>query len=416
MHKLIVHNLSIPYAHQPHDLYRFNHLGIFFACANDVVVLQGEAPDPAFLTYLEKEKIITSPIHFFASTNSPGPFSIFGDQQLTEELKKFFLRKKTEEWQLDTFTTTTQEKALAEKLGIPFKYNPKQCAQIGTKSAFRNTAKRLGIAVPQGSESCVDALSIAFAAGKLFLFGAHAVIVKEDEGVAGLSSCVISKREFMAIMQSFQFEKLFPPEGVVPARRKQCIVEEWHNNVFQSPSVQCYVDGNGALEVLSLHNQLMRSNKMTYRGSQSKHWLSEKTCDALLHGAQTYAKGISRSGFQGHFSLNAVLLDTHELLFVEANIRRVMSSYPSQIMRRLGFSQEDMPPHISMEVQNDAWKDITHAELLARCKPLLYTKERRSGVIPFDVKLLRARGAVFFLAIGKTKKEAEQYIDHVRII
>jgi hypothetical protein len=416
MQKLLIHNLSIPYTHQPSDLYLFDHNALFFAEPGDAIVLRRELPDQAFLAYLMRESTIVPPLHFFVSTNHPSPFSIFEDNKLLEQLKLFFLKKDIHEWKADTFMTSPYEKQFADSLGISFPYNPSHYATFGTKSAFRKTAKQLGIAIPRGSENRTDALSLVLACMWLLIRGAQAMVLKQDEGVAGLGSRRFTRQEFMRIMRAFRFEELFPSLGITPVSTTRYIVEEWHEDVVMSPSAQCHIAEGGSVEVLSIHNQLMKENGMTYRGCQSEHWLSESVRSDLLSGAQTYSQALSQYRYRGHLAFNAILLKSGKLLFTEVNPRRVMSSYPFQIMRRLGFARGAMPPYMSLELKRDEWKGTTHDELLRRCGKLLYTKERGSGLIPFDVKLLRAHGAAFFLAIGPSKEEAEQYIEHARVI
>jgi hypothetical protein len=405
MPKVILHNLSMPYRQFAPGTFDFDQLGVLFAQPEDVVVTRTPLPT-AFLSYLGRSLFPVSAKMFLHPQVplSEEPFSVFRDEDLARRIRSR-TGSHPERWKFDCFAPTQHEYALAASLGIPLNGTANQYQTFGTKSVFRRLSRAAGLPLPRGYGGIEHPLYGIGAALRLFVAGFSEVIIKHDEGVAGLSTRIVNRKQFTALLREggklFDFQK-----GITPVSSRAFVVEGWHRDVRFSPSVQLFVHRKGNVSVLSTHVQLFQPNRVTYRGCLSHHWIPEHIRDRLEREALRFGEELSRHGFFGHLGLNAIVLESGDILWVEANPRRVISSYAHQLAHRASASGE--PPHyLSLEIQAAPGPGETADQIFDRFKPLLFSRRTGSGIIPYSFNILHSTGKIRVLFLGRSQDEIE---------
>lgn len=404
----------MPYNHAIPDIALFDQNALFFANTGDGIVVRRAAPDPSFLEYLRALDVIPGSINFLISHQPLSLLSVFEDSDLIQRVRGY-ISAKDAVWQLDSFMYTHHEHAFAKRLGIQINADPNQYDFFSGKNFFRSSARKAQVPIPEGTEYRNTSFSVGLAAAKLFLRSAQEVIIKHDEGGAGLNSRRVRRGEFVNALLRLS------PERIMPLLRMQTssdtyVVEKWYADVVCSPSIQYLITDDGFIQTLSVHVQTFQNNGVTYRGCKSFHWLSKDVVLQLKDITDRHVSSLRSGGYRGHVTYNAIERTGGDILITEINPRRVMSSYPFQIMQRLGFDPDQMPPYITQEVENPHWRRLSHAALLERCGRSLFSKGRGSGIIPYDVKFRASRGSVMFLSVGRTKNEAEYLMRNVYTI
>jgi len=407
--KILLHNISIVYNNPRGGLFDFDQKGIFFAESGDVLVTRREIPR-SYLSFLSDIGLKQEGIDYvYADTSLPNtPGAIFVDQSIVRKLRTV-LAGEASGWTLSPFVLTEHEARWAEKLGLDFVGDPVHYYSFGNKSYFRSLAKRHSVRVPKGFENQKNPFDGGIKATILFLFGASEIVVKQNEGVAGLGSQRFSKPVFLRMLleKKSHFIENFFKNGVVAVESDGFVVEKWYRDVIFSPSIQLYVQENGEVEIISLHVQLFRENNMTYCGCRSDHWIEKEQRSQLEVEGVKIARVCASMGYRGDIALNAIVLKNRDILWTEINPRKVMSSYPFQVKKRL-FSQNEDVHYVSKHIKKPNWKRKTIEHIMDRMSESLFSPSKKSGLIPFDYSLLWSTGQLGVVAFGKNTTDTEE--------
>lgn len=418
MRRLFLHNLSIPYAHTKPHFFDFDQNAVFFAEAEDIVITRN-AIHSSYLRFLEEIGIISSNVHFL---NGQGhvkewPFSVFADTELQTRIKEHIKSQNgAETIKLDAFMLTEHEINFAQKLGVTYVGNPNHYYHYGSKSNFRSCMKQYGFSVPQGFEHRRDVSDVLLAAGLLFLKGFGDIVIKQDEGVAGLGSRVVAREAFLSSLRSLvDHLRHVSNVGVNPVRSAGFVVERWYNKTMSSPSVQLFISQDGKAHVLSTHAQLFAGNKLSYQGCYSEHYFTVEESTTVQSDALEIGNVLAKEGYRGHCSLNGIILSSGSLLWTELNPRRVISSYPHQIASRL-FVDAKQYPYMVKRVFKKQWVNKGISKVLEDLRPFLFDKNSAKGVVPFGYNLLHSEGKVWILSVGDDKREIANRLAEVETI
>ena len=415
MPRVFLHNLTHQYNSYRPDLFYFDENAIFFAEAGDIVISRRKISEE-YLVFLGRIGCLSSKITFIIPLKKQDntPTSIFQDDTLINDIKRKTTEGKKERWFLDSFVLTEHEAVWAEKIGIAYEGDHYDYYSLGSKSNFRSLAKQHRFLVPRGFEYRKDNIGIALAVTALFLRGSFEIVIKEDEGVAGLGSRRFTKSTFLSDPRGFLslFSTGNLQRKITPVRSSDFVVEEWIQNVNISPSIQLYIDPQGLVRVLSLHSQLFYNNKMTYRGCASSHWLPELVKETLVTTGVRFAKILSKKGYRGHLSFNTIVAKDGTHLFTEINPRRVMSSYPFQVVQRLIPKYSSQRWYISFCVQKNMWKGKDIMYILEQFSSYLFSPKHQKGIIPYNYGLLYSKGQLSVLCIGVSVKEVNNFLSY----
>lgn len=405
MHRVLIHNLSSKYISVSPELFNFDQNAIFFAETGDIVVVRAES-DYEYLNYLRDIGVVPDDIHFVVSQTPSSTFSIFEDASIIQKIQRYTSGNE-KEWVLDAYMYTQCEHDFAQRLGIVSFGNPRHYYQFGTKSGFRTFAKTQGVQIPRGRGGLSDGVSVGLSAAWLYLRGARAVVVKQDEGLAGRSLMRLEKDTFLAKVRAMDFKSLLPSLGVVPVISDGFVVEEWYQDVVSAPSIEFYISEGGVVSFSSMHEQIFFADGITYRGCRSYQWLPIAIQESVQSKGCILAEALAREGVRGPVAFDAIVRESGEVLFVEANVRRIMSSYAHAIARRISGQNEETVPYISLRVKKAEWKGKTMDDVIQASGESLYTRTRGRGIIPYDIGMLSSQGSLSLLCVGNTLSEVE---------
>jgi hypothetical protein len=415
MNKILLHNLSVKYQNPAPGLYNFDQLGVFFAEGGDVLITREKIPD-AYISFLESIGISSQQVKFiFSPKRLPNiPDAIFTNEEITNEVISI-VRGSESEWILDNFVLTEYEAKWAEKINLNFNGDPNHYYLFGNKSKFKSLAKKNNFQVPKGYESQKKIIDGLISTSLLFIRGFDEVVVKQDEGVAALGSRRITRNQFISHFS--KLDRLFPDPlkvGVIPTHSRNFLVEAWYNDVVYSPSIQLHISPNKDINVLSTHAQLMYDDKMRYKGCVSDYLLEEEKLNVkIVKEGIALGEIFAAEGYRGHLSFNAISLKENQLIWTELNPRRVISSYPFQIRKRLYGVNAKKIKYMSRHVMKKEWRGKPIEFVLDALAPVLFTRKNKQGIVPFDYSLLSSEGQLSLVGFSEDVSELNKMFRYV---
>ena len=413
MNKVIFHNLSIPYAQPLIGMYDFDKNGIFYAVPGDIVVTRSKV-SKAYLDFLESCGYDFGNVTFVSSDeglentcNSP-----FENNTFINQIKRNINNPNA--YTFDSFIFSKLESELVNQLGLVSIVNAEQFQKFSTKSFFRTTAKELGIPVPRGFEAVTTVYDAFVKICYLFLTGFKRVVSKYDHGSAGIGTKIYHLRSFLSELNIL--ENYFKSDSLLgfhDSEMRSFVIEGWYDNVVYSPSVQFFIGAEGEVSVVSIHNQVFYDNKITYRGCYSKQAIPSVVVEKLVEQGTKFTQYLSALGHRGHLGFNSVVLTNGDLLWVELNPRKVMSSYVYQMSKIIYQSDATSVYYQSLQVSKEKWVGKEIDEILVELSNVLFSKDRKSGVIPFNYGLLHREGTLSVAVFSTMEADTDKMIKYV---
>lgn len=416
--KVIAHNLSIPFENPSVGVYDFDQNGIHFARNGDVVVTRNKISEN-YLNFLSSCGYDFCNIKFIhadkllPNTNE----ALFENDYIIKNTRNaIFSTHISSNTILDSYMLTPKEAVWANNIGTRVIGNPGHYHEFGTKSSFRALAEQNHIVIPKGYKSQSDTLGSALSAGLLFLRGAEEIVVKLDEGVAGLGSQRFTKQDFLSQFNSFK-QFIENPRRVISRYKPQFVIEQWHPLIKCSPGIQLYVSQDGGVEIICTYAQLFYShNILRYKGCLSGNHLTDDEREQVEIEGVRFAKIHADKGYRGHIAFNTIFLENDALLFVETNPRRAMSSYPHQICLNLYGDNIRHIYYRSQHMQKNTWKGKDINMIISSIASVLFSKTKKSGIVPFDYGLLFSLGRLSLVGFGSSQEEVNSLFDYVETI
>ena len=395
MKKVIFHNFSFPYASVAPGFFDIDQAGLFFAEPGDTVLTRLPVPQ-SYYNYAKKIGLLRNDVCFqdFGCTdnNVDSPF------YQTEQIAKIKRILKTKHFEFDCFVCSELEHRLCRELGIANMIDFKINSKYDNKSNFKKLLKSNNISTPRGKEGIVSEFSLASNALWLFLNGIKRLILKPDNGFSGLGFRIFDINLLLSqILQHNLFTKR--------ENNQSYVLEEWHDAVIEAPSVQFFISENKRVDFVSAHLQYF-INGVTYAGCYSAHYLSTSTRNKIITEGKEICTFLAEQGCRGHVGLNAIVNKDRSLLWLELNARRVMSSYPNQVIDRLFQNNEGIYYH-TVTLARSFWKSKVLDEVFPSLYPILYHDGHCRGVIPLHYNLLYSRGEITFLCFGRNTEELD---------
>jgi len=249
---------------------------------------------------------------------------------------------------LITYNTTTLERDLALRLGIPmFGADPKYFP-LGTKSGCRRLFAEEGVPHPLGIEnlSTPDEVVGALARMRAERPTMRQALVKLNEGISGEGNALVDLADLPPVgaadeaarlterLRAMKYEKADATyEGYVAklAERGGVVEERISGEEFRSPSVQLRVTPLGDLELLSTHDQLLGGpSGQTYLGC--KFPADPAYAATISREAAKIGRRLASEGVIGRFALDFVVVrdadgEWHPYA-IEINLRKGGTTHP----------------------------------------------------------------------------------------
>jgi hypothetical protein len=338
------------------------------------------------------------------------------------------------------FNTTSREKELALRLGIPMYGADPKFFPLGTKSGCRKIFMEEDVPHPLGYENLGSKEDVIEAIMQMRARkpSIKQVLAKLNEGVSGEGNALVDltglppsgdSKERAAIderLKRMQFElkettydsymkKLHERKGIVEER---IMGEE-----FRSPSVQLRITPLGGVELLSTHDQLLGGpTGQSYLGCVFP--ADTGYAGPITQEAAKIGKRLAKEGVIGRFALDFVVLRSNgkwEPYAIEINLRKGGTTHPFLTLQFLTDGTYNAQTAIftapsgqqkffvaSDHVESPRYRTLTPDDLfdIVVRHNLHFDQTRQTGVVFHMMSALGELGRTGLTAVGNSHEEA----------
>lgn len=343
------------------------------------------------------------------------------------------------------FAVGPEERELAVRLGIPIYGTDPDLAWMGTKSGSRRLFAEAGVPHPQGEEDVRTIADVTDAIERIRERrpGATSFMVKLDAAAGGIGNGVVEAgdahdrttvekrvRELRLddadrSVESF-FESLERAGGIVEER---LVAEQ-----VTSPSVQLRISPDGAVEVLSTHDQILGgATGQAFLGARFPadpdygHEVADHAC--------AIAARLAENGAMGRFGIDFVCTrdggGPWNVFAIEINLRNGGTTHPLFTLsalcdgtydaRAATFFGSDGKPKFYVatdHLESDAYRRLTPDDVLDTIEGegLGWDVDACTGFAFHLVSAVAVAGRLGLTAIGNSPAEAQRMHDHARAV
>src|SRR5881392_422552 len=343
------------------------------------------------------------------------------------------------------FNTTSREKELALRLGIPMYGADPKFFSLGTKSGCRKIFMEENVPHPLGHENLgsKEELIEAIAQMRAKKPSIKQVLVKLNEGVSGEGNAIVDVKGLPSVagggdpgkqralleerLRAIQFES----EGVTYEsymkklqERKAVVEERIMGEEFRSPSVQLRITPLGKVELLSTHDQLLGGpSGQSYLGCV---FPADKGYAALItREAAKVGRRLAKEGVIGRFALDFVVVRAKgrwEPYAIEINLRKGGTTQPFLTLQFLTDGTYDPDTAIftapngrqkffvaSDHVESPKYRTLTPDDLfdIVVRHNLHFGQTRQTGVVFHMMSALGELGRTGLTAVGNSHEDAQ---------
>jgi pheganomycin biosynthesis PGM1-like protein/ATP-grasp domain-containing protein len=340
------------------------------------------------------------------------------------------------------FNTTTLERDLALKIGIPMYGADPRFLPFGTKSGARRVFGDVGVPHPLGTENLhnLDAVRQAIVSMRAKKPALRQVMVKLNEGVSGEGNALVrldgvpapgganEAGELDARIKAMTFELQGMDVETFAAKlaeRGGIVEERIAGKDFRSPSVQLRVTPLGKVELLSTHDQVLGGpTGQSYLGCRFP--ASTEYAAAITREAAKVGERLAREGVLGRFALDFVVVRGEDGAWtpyaIEINLRKGGTTHPFLTLQFLTDGTYDAEAGVfttalgqqkyfvaSDHEESPAYKTLTADDLfdIATDNGLHFDHTRQTGVVFHMMSALADAGRFGLTAIANSHAEAD---------
>src|SRR5437016_407150 len=348
------------------------------------------------------------------------------------------------------FNTTSREKELALRLGIPMYGADPKFFTLGTKSGCRKIFTEENVPHPLGHENLgsKEDLIEAIAQMRAKKPSVEQVMVKLNEGVSGEGNAVIDltglpapgNSQERAMLEDrlramqFELERITYESYMKKLQERQGVVEERiMGEEFRSPSVQLRITPLGAVELLSTHDQLLGGpSGQSYLGCV---FPADTGYAALItREAAKVGRRLAKEGVIGRFALDFVVVRTNgkwEPYAIEINLRKGGTTHPFLTLQFLTDGTYDPNTGIftapngqqkffvaSDHVESPRYRTLTPDDLfdIVVRHNLHFNQTRQTGVVFHMMSALGELGRTGLTAVGNSHEDAKATYNHTVVV
>jgi hypothetical protein len=302
-------------------------------------------------------------LHCNDRSNTPLSQKVLARPRLMERIRREL--RLTDRAHMVCFNSSSLERTLAVRLGLPLNSVDPALNDLGTKSGCREVFRAAGVNLPFGFERLhsIDQIAEGLAEIKKHDVDARRAVVKLNEGFSGegnalfyyedldgTASIATLKDQIKDRLQDLRFEapqetwdgfaaKYQEMGGVVEA-----FVEGDHK---ESPSAQCRVNAIGEPQVISTHDQVLGGpSGQVFLGCTFP--AADDYRMAIQESGAKVAAELARRGVIGRFAVDYVSVlkpdGTYEHTAIEVNLRKGGTTHPFLTLKFLtagAYNMED---------------------------------------------------------------------------
>lgn len=340
------------------------------------------------------------------------------------------------------FNTTPLERTLSVHLGIPIYGCDPSLIYIGTKSGSRRAFIEAGVSIPPGAENLKNAADIvhALAALKAMHPQIKKAVIKLNDGFSGDGNAIFKYPEELsgkALHKWIRENLLTEMKPVAKGLSTEMFMQKFElmegiveafveGDVKMSPSAQCRVNPNGAVDIISTHDQVLSGEDgQIFVGA---HFPAN---EAYRQEVTTMGKQIGhvlkRQGVLGRFSIDFISVkedDCWKHYAIEINLRKGGTTHPFLMLQFLtdgNYNQDtglyetasgqQLYYYASDNVQSDQYKGLTPKDLIdiAMFHGLHFDGATQKGVMFHMIGALSQYGKMGMVCIGASQEEAYSF-------
>jgi hypothetical protein len=373
---------------------------------------------------------------------SPRPLSqkLLERPRLIEYIKSLILD--SDRAHLVPYNTTSLERDLALRLGIPMYGADPKFFPLGTKSGCRRLFEEEGVPHPLGYEDLLSVEEVIDAIARMRAQkpAIAQVLVKLNEGVSGEGNALVnlgqvpepkSAGEWSAIAAAvrdmrFESDDIDYETYVKKLSERGGIVEERiMGEEFKSPSVQLRVNPLGKVELLSTHDQLLGGpSGQSYLGCIFP--ANSEYAALITREAAKIGQRLAKEGVIGRFALDFVTVRSKDgawqVYAIELNLRKGGTTHPFLTLQFLTDGTYDPETAVftapsgrhkyfvaSDHVHSPLYRAFTPDDLfdIVVRRGLHFDQSRQTGVIFHMMSALGDAGQLGLTAVGESPAEAD---------
>ena len=386
-------------------------------------------------SHARKRLFLVSPLD--ASTR-PLSLKLLERPRLIEYLRSLIID--FERAHLVPYNTTTLERDLAIRLGIPMYGADPKTFWIGTKSGSRRMFADEGVAHPLGIENLgsIEDVARAIADMRRQKPALRQVLVKLNEGVSGEGNALVDLEgltfpgtsEHDLILQrlqsmKFELQGVTYDEYVKKLNERGGIVEERiSGEEFRSPSAQMRITPLGQVEKLSTHDQVLGgASGQTYLGCRFP--ADPAYAGAIMREASKVGARLAREGVVGRFAIDFVTVreqNEWKAYAIEINLRKGGTTHPFLTLQFLTDGSYDAERGVfttafgqqkcfvaSDHQDSPLYRVFTPDDLfdIVARHGIHFDQTKQTGVVFHMMSALGEHGRVGLTAVGNNRDEAD---------
>jgi hypothetical protein len=340
------------------------------------------------------------------------------------------------------FNTTSREKELALRLGIPMYGADPEFFPLGTKSGCRKIFMEENVPHPLGYENLASKEDVIGAITQMRARkpSIKQVLVKLNEGVSGEGNALVDltglppsgdSKERAALeerLRAMQFElsgTTYDSYMKKLQARKGIVEERITGEEFRSPSVQLRVTPLGSVELLSTHDQMLGGpSGQSYLGCVFP--ADSAYASLITREAAKVGKRLAKEGVIGRFALDFVVVRSTngewDPYAIEINLRKGGTTHPFLTLQFLTDGAYDPETAIftapngkqkffvaSDHVESPLYRTLTPDDLfdIVVRHGLHFGQTRQTGVVFHMMSALGELGRMGLTAVGNSHEEAK---------
>ena len=381
----------------------------------------------------------------FDASSKPLTQKILDRPRLIENIKQHI--SDIDSSHLTCYNITSLEKTLAVQLGIPLFGTDPDMFYEGSKSGSRKTFRASGVHLPDGFEDLNTSEDIvkALASLKRINPALRKAVVKMNDGFSGDGNAMyhyptIAVDELLEknIAESL-LDQLKPVSPDVSEelfldkfREMGGIVEVFlDGKIKMSPSVQCVINPNSRIDIVSTHDQLLGGDDGQIFIGAIFPADAAYSIDIAAAGKKI-AQNLADKGVMGRFAIDFISVKqddgTWKHYAIEINLRKGGTTHPFLMLQYLtdGNYDADTGEFItasgskrfyfaSDNVSSEKYIGLTPSDLIdiAMFNSLMYDGAAQEGVMFHLVGALSEFGKLGLVCIGSSPHRAKEFYDKV---
>lgn len=286
-------------------------------------------------------------------------------------------------------------------------------AHFGSKCGFRKSFPHL---MPEGSihtsyKQAIPAATAQFVAG-------NGVVIKTDRGNAGEGVFIFKKSKTVTDKTIVpRLKKLFIKHPYL--KKHSLVVEKFIDTSKEKrcpfPSIECFIHQNGRIEIPYYCNMIVSPEGEFYGMEMHKSVFTEKIKKSVFRITREIANTYKENGYRGRFDIDMICDGTH-VYADESNTRINGGTDTYMIVKKvIGSSFFSSRYVFAHYIALSPSQHHTLQTIATLCKPLLYDKKTKKGLIINSGSAI-ASGGLSYIIIEKTKKSAFRMHEKLKLL